>query len=151
MKITQDTSTALTNYFTSSRMLSESGRELSVSEPLATKEYVVTLTYKICNYSGSSRYSAETEFTLTLKNPCHNSSKAKITSPTLENYTYVVKSTKTTAATAHKDFTLTTSPTTHSLCGSLKYKVTDSANAVIGSTGKPIFYTPSTKKFTFES
>ena len=132
-------------------MLSESGRELAVSEPVATKEYVVKLGYKICNYSGSSRYSAETSFTLTLKNPCHNSSKAKITSPTLDNYTYVVKSPKTTTTSAHKDFTLTTSPATHTLCGSLKYKVTDAANAVIGSTGKPIFYTSGTKKFTFES
>lgn len=130
-----------------------SGRELSAAELLAEKEYIVKIGYKICNFAGTPRNNFDTEFTLTLKNPCHDPNRVSIgvPNPVLIDYEYIVKKqpAETTPA-AHYDFPVTVTPN-HSLCGAVKYVVKDDANAVVGGTDKPMAHLTADKKFTFDS
>lgn len=145
--------TPLSDYFTSARMLS--GRELNgaAAELLAEKEYIVKIGYKICNFAGTPRNNFDTEFTLTLKNPCHDPSRVSIgvPNPVLIDYEYIVKKqpAETTPA-AHYEFPVTVTPD-HTLCGAVKYVVKDDANAVVGGSDNPMAYITADKKFTFDS
>jgi len=110
--------------------------------------YTLSVTYNVHDIDGNVVSSRTANFDITIKNPCLDINFVQIVAPDVANMSYRISDPSLTSP-AFPQFTYTTAPSTHQLCGDFTYTVVDSnGDLVPTSGGDPTTFNSGDRTFT---